>query len=102
MTTSAVNPTASPLATAGAAASRTDPLSDKNTFLQLLVTQLRHQDPLSPQDGTQFLAQLAQFTGLEKTIEIRDQLKTINDTLLALQAALVPAAPASPTAQSGI
>jgi flagellar basal-body rod modification protein FlgD len=37
----------------------------KDTFLQLLVTQLQHQDPLAPQDNSQFLAQLAQFSSLE-------------------------------------
>src|ERR1041385_3447891 len=34
-------------------------------FLQLLVTQLTHQDPLAPQDQSQFLAQLAQFSTVE-------------------------------------
>lgn len=39
---------------------------DKDTFLQLLVAQLKYQDPLNPTDQTQFLAQTAQFTALEK------------------------------------
>src|SRR5690242_2558956 len=34
-------------------------------FLQLLVTQLTNQDPLQPQDQSQFLAQLAQFSTVE-------------------------------------
>ena len=38
---------------------------DKNMFLQLLVAQMRNQDPLNPSDGTQFVAQLAQFQQLE-------------------------------------
>jgi flagellar basal-body rod modification protein FlgD len=38
----------------------------KEEFLQLLVAQLRHQDPLSPMDGQQFAAQLAQFTSVEQ------------------------------------
>jgi flagellar basal-body rod modification protein FlgD len=37
-------------------------------FLQLLVAQLRNQDPLNPSDGTQFVAQLAQFQQLEQAI----------------------------------
>ncbi|HEY1335957.1 MAG TPA: flagellar hook capping FlgD N-terminal domain-containing protein, partial [Bryobacteraceae bacterium] len=41
---------------------------DKNMFLQLLVAQLRNQDPLNPSDGTQFIAQLAQFQQLEQSI----------------------------------
>ncbi len=39
---------------------------DKDAFLQLLVTQLRYQDPLSPMDDKQFIAQMAQFTSLEQ------------------------------------
>ena len=37
----------------------------QDAFLKLLVTQLQNQDPLSPQDQTQFLAQLAQFSTVE-------------------------------------
>jgi flagellar basal-body rod modification protein FlgD len=39
---------------------------DKDTFLQLLVAQLKYQDPLNPTDSAEFLAQTAQFTSLEK------------------------------------
>lgn len=38
----------------------------KDAFLKLLVTQLRYQDPLSPQDNSAFVAQMAQFTALEQ------------------------------------
>ena len=51
---------------------------DKNAFLNLLVTQLQHQDPLSPLDSTQFTAQLAQYSSLE-------QLSNVNDNLAILQ-----------------
>jgi flagellar basal-body rod modification protein FlgD len=37
----------------------------KDAFLTLLVTQLQHQDPLAPQDNSEFVAQLAQFSSLE-------------------------------------
>lgn len=37
----------------------------QQAFLKLLVTQLTHQDPLSPKDQTEFLAQLAQFSTVE-------------------------------------
>ena len=45
-----------------------------NTFLKLLVEQLKHQDPLAPQDGAQFVAQLAQFNSLEQLISINERL----------------------------
>ena len=50
-------------------------------FLQLLLTQLQHQDPLEPMEQTDFLAQLAQFSSLEGI----QQLNTRFDDLLALQ-----------------
>ena len=43
---------------------------DKDTFLKLLVAQLKYQDPLSPADPQQFLAQTAQFTSVEKLEQI--------------------------------
>src|SRR3982750_324088 len=58
-----------------------DPLSDKNTFLQLLVAQIKNQNPLSPTDGVQFLSQLAQFTQVEQSTAMRDELTSIHDLL---------------------
>ena len=53
--------------------------SDKDTFLTLLVTQLKNQDPLAPQDGAQFVAQLAQFNSLEQLISINERLGQLTD-----------------------
>ncbi|HET8707319.1 MAG TPA: flagellar hook assembly protein FlgD [Pseudomonadales bacterium] len=39
--------------------------ANKNEFLQLMIAQLKNQDPLSPQDGTAFLSQLAQFSQVD-------------------------------------
>lgn len=47
----------------------------KDEFLQLLVAQLRNQDPLSPMKGEEFAAQLAQFSSVEQLMGIHDQLK---------------------------
>jgi flagellar basal-body rod modification protein FlgD len=37
----------------------------KTDFLNLMVTELKNQDPLNPTDDTQFISELAQFTALE-------------------------------------
>lgn len=47
--------------------------TDKDMFLQLLVAQLRYQDPMNPSDSSEFLAQSAQFTALEKMQSVADQ-----------------------------
>ena len=62
----------------------------KDAFLQLLVLQLRNQDPLNPQDNQEMLAQLAQFSSLEQMNNLNenfneltgniDQLNFINAT----------------------
>lgn len=52
-------------------------------FLQLLVAQLKNQDPLSPMQGTEFVTQLAQFSSLEQLIGVRDGL-TAQTAQLAL------------------
>jgi flagellar basal-body rod modification protein FlgD len=50
-------------------------------FLQLLVAQIKNQDPTNPADGTQFVAQLAQFSQLEQTIAIRQNMDILAKTL---------------------
>ena len=45
----------------------------QDTFLKLMVAQLRNQDPMNPQDSAEFLAQTAQFTSLEKLGTVADQ-----------------------------
>ena len=52
----------------------------KSQFLQLLVAQLKGQNPLDPKDGTEFVSQLAQFSSLEELINIRTTLDTISKT----------------------
>ena len=51
---------------------------DKDAFLQLLVAQLRYQDPLEPQDNGEFIAEMAQFSTLEQINNMTDSLEKIN------------------------
>jgi flagellar basal-body rod modification protein FlgD len=80
----------SPLMQSGTTSSDTktttiDPVSklaNEQTFLQLLVAQIKNQNPLSPTDGTQFVSQLAQFSQLEQTIAVRQDADAIRNQLV--------------------
>ncbi len=48
-----------------------------DTFLTLLTTQLKNQDPLSPMDSTQFTQQLVQMTGVEQQLLTNDLLEKL-------------------------
>ena len=54
---------------------------DKNMFMKLLVAQLRNQDPMKPTDGTQFVAELAQFQQLEQTMNAGQDIAAIRADL---------------------
>jgi flagellar basal-body rod modification protein FlgD len=59
----------------------------KNDFLKLLITQLRNQDPLNPMEGTEFAAQLAQFSSLEQMTNINTNLtSSLESTTILTQA----------------
>ena len=49
---------------------------DKDTFLKLLVAQLKYQDPSKPADPTEFMAETAQFTQVQKLGDIADLMKS--------------------------
>ena len=88
--TAAATPTPAPAVTKPA-----DPLAGKNVFLQLLVAQLKNQDPSNPADGLQFVTQLAQFTTLEQSTAMRDDLHAIRETLEAQAAAATSRVPST-------
>jgi flagellar basal-body rod modification protein FlgD len=54
---------------------------DFQTFLTLLTTQMRNQDPLKPMDSTEFVAQLASFSAVEQQIRANDRLDGILEVL---------------------
>ncbi len=56
---------------------RADLASNFDTFLSLLTTQLKNQDPLSPLDSNQFTQQLVQMTGVEQQLNTNDLLKQL-------------------------
>lgn len=65
-----------------------DQFANKEMFLELLVAQIRHQNPLSPSDPKDFLAQLSQFSGVEQMVSMRRELEAIHGALDAQSALL--------------
>ncbi|MBM3288626.1 MAG: flagellar biosynthesis protein FlgD [Candidatus Hydrogenedentes bacterium] len=53
----------------------------KDTFLQLLVEQMRYQDPLAPTDNAQMIAQLAQFSSLEQMNNLNESFEELSGNL---------------------
>ncbi len=68
-------------------ASPLDPMATEQSFLQLLVAQLKNQDPLNPQDGTQFVSQLAEMSSLEQQLQMRQDLDSMNKVITSQAAA---------------
>jgi flagellar basal-body rod modification protein FlgD len=71
----AVSAVSAAAADASVGAGRTRLAENFETFLALLTTQLKNQDPLSPMDGNQFTQQLVQMTGVEQQL-LSNQLLT--------------------------
>src|SRR5262245_10122250 len=68
-----------------ASTSSTKPASgsiDYNTFLQLMIAEMKYQDPTNPTDTSQYMSQFAQFSTVEQGIQTNNKL----DSLLASQA----------------
>ena len=53
----------------------------ESTFLQLLVAQLKNQDPTTPQDPTVFVSELAQFSALQQDVTIANNTTSISQEL---------------------
>ena len=81
--------------TGGRDSATSQPLIDdganRDTFLRLFVAQIRHQDPLSPVDPTEFISQLAEFSALEQMLEMRRTLDAIHQVLLTTEESAEPA-----------
>src|SRR5512146_3413480 len=76
-----VTPTSATTATAATTGGSivSDPMIASNftTFLQMLTTQLKNQDPTSPMDTNQFTQQLVQFAQVEQQMKSNSQLEAL-------------------------
>ncbi|MGE0768261.1 MAG: flagellar hook assembly protein FlgD [Hyphomicrobiaceae bacterium] len=83
-----VAPTATSRATSAETASGTTSATgagtslDYNAFLKLLIAQMQNQDPLEPMKSSDYVAQLATFSQVEKSVEMNTRL---SDVLSAVQ-----------------
>lgn len=59
------------------------PAAPRDEFLRLLVAQLEQQNPLDPQNGAEFVAQLAQFASLEQAAETNQRLQSLAEAQIA-------------------
>jgi flagellar basal-body rod modification protein FlgD len=59
---------------------------DFQSLLRIILTQLTYQDPLKPLDNSQFVSQLAQFSQLQQTQSLNDQVTSLLSAQSATQA----------------
>ncbi len=82
--TSSLSPLTTGLATKSAGSSKE--AGNYNAFLQLLVTELKTQDPMKPLDPTQTVSQLATFSTVEQAVQTNALLSSLNGTAAVSQA----------------
>src|SRR5262245_41585534 len=86
--TGSVNPTAAMTTSTSNQLPSSKAQDQKNQFLQLLVAQLKGQNPLDPLDGTQFVTQLAQFSSVEELTNIHAVLDNVQSVLTNVEGLL--------------
>ena len=86
--TGSINPAATMAASSSSQLPSSKAQDQKNQFLQLLVAQLKGQNPLDPLDGTQFVTQLAQFSSVEELTNIHAVLDSVQSVLTNVEGLL--------------
>ena len=87
MVVNGINTTQSP---AGSASSKettsTAPKIDYNGFLQLLIAQMKNQDPTNPSDSSEYMSQLAQLSSVQEAVTTNTKLDTLLSSSALAQA----------------
>ncbi|PPD45180.1 MAG: flagellar biosynthesis protein FlgD [Methylocystis sp.] len=97
MTTMLIQPTSTNTTSRDTSARTSQTAGNFDAFLQLLVTQLKNQDPMKPLDPTQTVTQLATFANVEQAVHTNSLLATLRDNASLSQAsALLGRTVASP------
>jgi flagellar basal-body rod modification protein FlgD len=78
METTALSPATASRTASAAAAKKGMINSDFNTFLTMLTTQIKNQDPTNPMDSADFAVQLATFSGVEQQVKTNEALSALS------------------------
>jgi flagellar basal-body rod modification protein FlgD len=84
--TSTSGTTASSTASTASSSSSATPTVDYNQFLQLLIAEMKNQDPTSPMDPTQSVSQLASFSQVEQQVQTNSKLDAMMTSAALSQA----------------
>ena len=92
MTVSATSSTAASTSTTGTNSKTKAELGaaagmGKDDFMQLLIAQLKNQDPMKPMEDKEFITQLAQFSSLEAMDKMTEQMEDLTGSQMLVQAA---------------
>ena len=75
--TSATDTVGPGISATAATGSPSSSIVDPNTFLQLLIAQMKNQDPTNPTDPAQFMAQFAQMSSVEQAVQTNSKLDAL-------------------------
>ena len=84
--TSATDTTSTTSTTSGATTNTSTNTVDYNTFLQLLVAEMKNQDPTSPMDTSEYMSQFAQLSAVEQAMQTNAKLDTLLSSSALAQA----------------
>jgi flagellar basal-body rod modification protein FlgD len=110
MTVSATSSTAASTSTTGTNSTSSKKTSSqlgaaagmgKDDFMQLLIAQLKNQDPMKPMEDKEFITQLAQFSSLESMEKMTQQMEDLTGSQMLVQAATLIGKQVSARLESG-